>query len=143
MIKNKFYHSHKLVKSEDLNHHGSLFAGRTAEWFVESGFIAVAHVLNPKHVICLKIHDMLIQKVVRVGEILCFTSKIVKIGKTSIVVYTKISKESCDETVVEGFATFIHVDENSQPTPHNLEIGEIEPELLEKLNDNLNKTRRG
>ncbi|NTU75550.1 MAG: acyl-CoA thioesterase, partial [Anaerolineaceae bacterium] len=31
-----------LVKSEDLNHHGTLYAGRTAEWFVESGFIAAA-----------------------------------------------------------------------------------------------------
>jgi len=29
----------RLVKSEDLNHHGTLFAGRTAEWFVESGRI--------------------------------------------------------------------------------------------------------
>ena len=32
----------RLIKSEDLNHHGTLFAGRCAEWFVESGFIAVA-----------------------------------------------------------------------------------------------------
>lgn len=24
-----------LIKSEDLNHHGTLFAGRTAEWLVE------------------------------------------------------------------------------------------------------------
>jgi hypothetical protein len=31
----------RLVKSEDLNHHGTLFAGRTAEWFVESGFLPV------------------------------------------------------------------------------------------------------
>ena len=27
-----------LVKSEDLNHHGTLFAGRTAEWLVERRF---------------------------------------------------------------------------------------------------------
>ena len=33
----------RLVKSEDLNHHGTLFAGRTAEWFVESGFIQQPH----------------------------------------------------------------------------------------------------
>ena len=26
----------RLVKSEDLNHHGTLFAGRGAEWFVEA-----------------------------------------------------------------------------------------------------------
>ena len=38
----------RLVKSEDLNHHGTLFAGRTAEWFVESGFIAATSLLNPQ-----------------------------------------------------------------------------------------------
>ena len=32
----------RLVKSEDLNHHGTLFAGRTAEWFVEAGFVSAA-----------------------------------------------------------------------------------------------------
>jgi len=48
----------RLVKSEDLNHHGTLFAGRTAEWFVESGFIAAASILDPKTIVCLKIHGM-------------------------------------------------------------------------------------
>ena len=37
----KYYATH-LVKSEDLNHHGTLFAARTASWFVESAFIAAA-----------------------------------------------------------------------------------------------------
>ena len=46
--------SMRLVKSNDLNHHGTLFAGRTAEWFVESGFIAAAGVLDPKNLVCLK-----------------------------------------------------------------------------------------
>lgn len=31
----KYYTTH-LVKSEDLNHHGTLFAARTASWFVEA-----------------------------------------------------------------------------------------------------------
>ena len=34
--------THHFVKSEDLNHHGTLFAGRTAEWFVEAGLMAAA-----------------------------------------------------------------------------------------------------
>ena len=39
-MKSQIYHYDRLVKSEDLNHHGTLFAGRSAEWFVEAGFIA-------------------------------------------------------------------------------------------------------
>lgn len=32
----------RLVKSEDLNHHGTLFAGRMSEWFVEACSISGA-----------------------------------------------------------------------------------------------------
>ena len=31
-----------LVRPEDLNHHGTLFAGQTAKWLVEAGVIAAA-----------------------------------------------------------------------------------------------------
>ncbi len=42
-----------LVKSEDLNHHGTLFAGRSAEWLVESGFVAAAAEHGrPQDVVC-------------------------------------------------------------------------------------------
>ena len=35
----KNYYTTRLVKSEDLNHHGTLFAGRMSEWFVEEARI--------------------------------------------------------------------------------------------------------
>ncbi|MEL7655970.1 MAG: acyl-CoA thioesterase, partial [Bacillota bacterium] len=38
----KYYQISHLVKSEDLNHHGTLFAGRSAEWLVEAAFVAAA-----------------------------------------------------------------------------------------------------
>ena len=50
------------MKSEDLNHHGTLFAGKTAMWFVESGFIAVASLTHPENIVCLNIHGMLFKK---------------------------------------------------------------------------------
>jgi len=51
-MKPQTFHYDRLVKSEDLNHHGTLFAGRSAEWFVEAGFIAAASVLPPKNIVC-------------------------------------------------------------------------------------------
>ena len=62
----------RLIKSEDLNHHGTLFAGRCAEWFVESGFIAVAAKLDPRTVVCLKIHGMEFLHPVTLGSVLTF-----------------------------------------------------------------------
>lgn len=32
----------RLVKPQELNHHGTLFAGRMSEWFVENCFICGA-----------------------------------------------------------------------------------------------------
>ena len=79
----------RLIKSEDLNHHGTLFAGRCAEWFVESGFIAVAAKLDPRTVVCLKIHGMEFLHPVTLGSVLTFESRIVATGRSTIVVYVK------------------------------------------------------
>jgi acyl-CoA hydrolase len=118
----------RLVKSEDLNHHGTLFAGRTAEWFVESGFIAAASLLDAKSVVCLKIHGMFFTKPARPGEILRFSSKIIYAGRTSLTAYIKVQKNEDVKPIVDGFVTFIHVDNNTIPSPHNITIKPINKE---------------
>ena len=119
----KGFSTYRLVKSEDLNHHGTLFAGRCAEWFVESGFIAASSLLNPQFLICLKIHGLEFLEPVSAGEAICFTSKIVYAGRTSLAGYIKVSKNYADEPlIVDGFITFVYVDEITRPRPHNLEM---------------------
>ena len=39
MFESKLMH---LVRSEDLNHHGTLFAGQMAKWLVEAGVITAS-----------------------------------------------------------------------------------------------------
>ena len=118
----------RLVKSEDLNHHGTLFAGRTAEWFVESGFIAVASLLNPQNIVCLKIHGMFFTKPAVSGDILKFSSKVVFAGNSSITSYIHVENNGSDKSLVDGFVTFIHVDENTRPSPHYLKITPVTEE---------------
>jgi acyl-CoA hydrolase len=108
----------RLVKSEDLNHHGTLFAGRTAEWFVESGFIAVASLLNPQNVVCLKIHGMYFTKPAKSGDVLKFSSKVVYAGRSSITSYIHVENNGADKSLVDGFVTFINVDKSTKPSPH-------------------------
>lgn len=121
----KEYSVYRLVKSEDLNHHGTLFAGRTAEWFVESSFVAAScSVGNPENIVCVNIHGMQFKSSVKKGEVIHFTSKIAYLGKTSITVYTKIHCETDNVNFypVEGFITFVHVNKNGEKTPHNLTL---------------------
>ncbi len=121
----------RLVKSEDLNHHGTLFAGRTAEWFVESGFIAATSILNPKSVVCLKIHGMHFSKPVKPGQIICLVSKIVYSGKSSLIANIRVNINGDNTNIVNGFVTFIHVDENTKPAAHHVEITPKTQEDLE------------
>lgn len=112
----------RLVKSEDLNHHGTLFAGRTAEWFVESGFIAAATLLDPASVVCMKIHGMYFTSPARPGEVLKFDSKIVYTGTSSLVAHILVTRSGNPKPMVDGFVTFIHVDIETHPKPHNIEV---------------------
>ena len=118
--------NYHLVKSEDLNHHGTLYAGRTAEWFVEAGFTAAALLTQPENIVCLKIYGMSFTRPVRRGEVACFQSKIILAGRTRLVAHVRV--EVRGETVVSGFITFIHVDLEGKPLPHGITLEPQAPE---------------
>ena len=117
---------HHLVKSEDLNHHRTLYAGRGAEWVVEAGFIAAASLLPPQNVVCVKIHGMLFSRPVRPGEIIHFKSKIVLTGRSRLVAF--VTADAKGQQVVESFLTFVYVDEDGKPQPHGIEIVPVSDE---------------
>lgn len=118
--------NYHLVKNEDLNHHGTLYAGRTAEWFVESGFIAAASLSDPAHTVCLQIHGMVFKRPVHRGDIACFTSRVVYTGTSKLVTHIEMSVNDC--LVVEGFITFVHVDLEGNASPHGVEVIPATPE---------------
>lgn len=114
--------SHHLIKGQDLNHHGTLYAGRGAEWFVEAGFAAAASMTNPENVVCLKIHGMTFKRPVRKGEIIRYISKVVLATRTKLVSYVKVEHANDDEVIVDGFMTFVHVDLEGKSLPHGLVV---------------------
>ena len=121
----------RLVKSEDLNHHRTLFAGRCAEWFVEAGFIAAASALPSKNIVCLKIHGLSFIHPIRSGDIARFSSKIIHTGRTSLKVYVDLVRQGSEDIIVNGFITFVHVGKNGQPEPHGLTLELSAPEDVE------------
>jgi acyl-CoA hydrolase len=129
-MKLRTYVINHLVMSADLNHHGTLFAGKTAMWFVESGFIAAASLTNPENIVCLNIHGMLFMKPIHNGSIIRFESKVVFAGETRLVSYVKVVDNSNDDFLVDGFITFIHVDKNARRIPHGVVIEATDPEDL-------------
>jgi acyl-CoA hydrolase len=122
------FHFDRLVKGEDLNHHKTLFAGRSAEWFVEAGFIAVASILPAANIVCVKIHGMEFSQPIYPGEIARFESRIAYVGRTSVKVHITIKRQKESRLVLEGFITFVHVNEEGRPVPHHLELNLLTPE---------------
>ncbi|MGI6256530.1 MAG: acyl-CoA thioesterase [Anaerovoracaceae bacterium] len=123
-----------LVKSEDLNHHGTLFAGRSTEWLVEAGFIAAAAEHGrPQDVLCINVHGFIFKKPVQKGTILTLHSRIAKVGRSSITVYVKAISEIEQNQNVDGFLTFVCVEPDTKKSrAHGLTLDE--PQDQEEVN---------
>ena len=116
----KIVTTHHFVKNEDLNHHGTLFAGRTAEWFVEAGLMSAARLLPVENIVCVKIHGMNFSRPIHLGDTVRFDSQVVNAGTTSVV--SNISVSVKDEKVLEGFITFVNVDASGKAQPHGVTV---------------------
>ncbi len=112
----------------DLNHHGTLFAGQGAKWFVEAGFIAAANLTAPENIVCVNIHGMQFKKRVPAGTVIRYESKVVLTGKSRVVSFVRAMKSRNEELLVEGFITFVHVDLDGRSLPHGITIEAITPE---------------
>ncbi len=129
----KIFPTYHLVKQNDLNHHGTLYAGRCADWFVESGFIAAASLTKPENIVCLKIHGLVFAKPAHAGDILCFESRVILAGKTSLMAHVGVIKSKM--ILLEGFITFIHVDMKGKPIPHGIKLEYTSPEEIHLMEE--------
>ena len=133
----KKYITTRLVKSEDLNHHGTLFAGRMSEWFVESAFIAAANLHgNAEEIVCVKLHGLKFAKPATKGQIIQITTQVVLAGTTSLTVYGKVTDIDGTNISVDGFITFVCVDSQGKKKPHGIILplpeNEEEARLMEQ-----------
>lgn len=142
-MKFKVHHTNHLVKSEDLNHHGTLYAGRSSEWFVESGFICVAYNLEPHTIVCLKVHGIEFLSPIKAGHIVTYSAQIVRTGRSTVTAYVQANDYRDPSILVSrGFITFCHVDEDTHSKPHGLNFvpeSEQEIELNRQANEIMKK----
>ena len=116
----KTFTTHHLVKSQDVNHHGTLYAGRAADWFVEAGYISAASLTSPENTVCHEIHGMKFTRPVHGGEVVRIDAKVVYTGRSRMVAFVRL--QAGENIVVEGFLTLVHVDLEGKSQPHGIEI---------------------
>jgi len=115
-----------LVKSIDLNHHGTLFAGRMAEWLVEVGFITARAALacEPGALVCVRLHGMDFRESINKGETLVLEGRVAHVGRSSITIYVEayaLRPATPRSSSTDGFVTLVHVS-GGQATPHGLTV---------------------
>lgn len=105
------YETMHLVKNEDLNHHGTLFAARAAAWVVEAGFAAAAcEHGSTDEVVMRNLQNMSFQKPVQKGTALRFISRVVYTGTTSLMVAVAAKDAMSGEQFIEGYITFVTIE---------------------------------
>lgn len=126
----KNYSTVHLVKSEDLNHHGTLFAARAAAWFVEAGLTpAVVEHGNMDEVVMRNIQNMSFVKPVLKGTMLTLESKIVAAGTTSLTTVVVGKNALSGEQYFEGYITYVTVNSGlGGKKPHGIVLDETEDE---------------
>jgi acyl-CoA hydrolase len=113
----------RLVKPEDLNHHGTLFAGQIARWLIESGVITAARLIgNPEDIVCVKVNSLTFKKPINNGDIIEIKSRIAHVGATSITVYSEVWQERGTAPVVSNYAIFVTVDKQNKPYEHGFKL---------------------
>ena len=114
-----------LVKPEDLNHHGTLFAGQMARWLIEAGLILSSRLTGkPENIVCVQLNAMTFKKPVNNGDLIEIRSMISYLGSTSIMVYSQVLREPEKIPVITNSATFVTVNKDGRPYKHELKLPE-------------------
>lgn len=126
----KQYETLHLVKQEDLNHHGTLFAARAAAWVVESGFTTAAcEHGNTDDIVLRNLQNMSFFKPVKPGTVMNFTGRVVYAGSSSMIVAVNAKNAVTGEPAIEAFITFVTIDkENGGKKAHSIRLDEAADE---------------
>lgn len=114
--------THHYVRMEQMNHHGSLYAGVLTDWMTEAAFFGVVQVAGCRdHLVMCAVQDFRFAAPAALGDILCFQYELVKVGRTSLSIaveaHDMLNPEKCIATCQ---VVFVHTDENGKSSPHGI-----------------------
>lgn len=133
----KKYEALHLVKQEDLNHHGTLFAARAAQWLIEAGFaVAACEHGNTDEVVMRNVQDLSYYSPTQKGTILKLEGRVVLAGETSMMVAVTAKDALTGEVKIEGYMTFVTIsEEDGRKKSHGVVLDEVADPEEQKLRD--------
>lgn len=113
-----------LVKSEDLNHHHTLYAGRCVEWCVQMAYIAAQNCFDDPHpLVFISIRSLSVRSPAQLGDIVQITGRVDYVGESTIGIRidaAKLQPKDDVKAVATGSFLFCTVDKDGRAAPHGL-----------------------
>lgn len=113
-----------LVKSEDLNHHQTLYGGRCVEWCVQMAYITAESCFDEHQpVVFMSIRSLSMRAPGRLGDMVQFVGRVDYVGESTIGVRVdahKLQPRHDQKPVATGTFLFCTVDEEGRSVPHGL-----------------------
>lgn len=118
--------THQLVKSEDLNHHQTLYAGRCVEWCVQAAYVCAENCFDePRPLVFMSIRSLSMRAPARIGDIVRLTGTLDYVGDSTIGVRvdaTTLQPRHAPTIVATGTFLFCTVDEKGRAQAHGLPV---------------------
>jgi acyl-CoA thioesterase YciA len=109
-----------LMMPRDTNHHGTIFGGVILSYIDQAGAVGAIR-RGCRQVVTVAMDRVVFHHPVRVGDLVSFYAKILKVGRTSIeILVTVEATRRTDGEVVEvtqADVTYVNIDNNGDPIP--------------------------
>jgi acyl-CoA hydrolase len=117
--------SFHIIRPEDLNHHGTMFAAQLSKWMIEGALIAACRLVGkPEDVVCVQVDRMTFRQPLHNGDLIRIKSKVAHLGSSSITIYTEVARKLDVAPVVTNLAIFVTIDKENKTYAHGLKLSE-------------------
>ncbi len=114
--------SHRYVRMEQMNHHGSLYSGVLTDWMTETAFFGAVQTLGRRdHFVMCAVQDFRFAAPVELGTVLSLQYELTKVGRTSLTIAVEARDMLSPDILYSSCqVVFVNTDENGKSAPHGI-----------------------
>ena len=106
---------------KDTNAHGTIFGGVILSYIDQAGAVEAKH-HGTQFLVTVAMREVVFHEPVKVGDLVSFYTRLVRIGRTSITVSVEVYSQTGEGTgnrvkVTEAEVTYVNLDKNRRPLP--------------------------
>ena len=105
---------------KDTNALGTIFGGVILSYIDQAGAVE-AHRTVPGRIVTVSMHEVVFHAPVFVGDLVCFFTRTIRVGNTSVTVDVLVEAERSSGgpkvKVTEAEVVFVHVGQDGRPVP--------------------------